>query len=62
MSTRSDHYGAERKKAIPSVRAVTDTELTERITAIRTEPNGTCGRPRAHRARRKPGTGCATLT
>jgi transposase InsO family protein len=54
--SRAAYY--QRKKAIPSARAVTDAELTERINAIHSESKGTYGSPRVHRALRKQGIGC----
>ena len=54
--SRAAYY--QRRKAVPSHRAVTDAELTERITAIHTESKGTYGSPRVHRALRKQGVGC----
>src|SRR5664280_1752328 len=54
--SRAAYY--QRRKAVPSHRAVTDTELTERINAIHIESKGTYGSPRVHRALRKQGGGC----
>jgi putative transposase len=54
--SRAAYY--QRKRAIPSHRAVTDAELTERINAIHAESKGTYGSPRVHRALRKQGVGC----
>jgi len=54
--SRAAYY--QRRKAVPSHRAVTDTELTERINAIHVESKGTYGSPRVHRALRKQGVGC----
>jgi len=54
--SRAAYY--QRRKAVPSHRAVTDTELTERINAIHAESKGTYGSPRVHRALRKQGVGC----
>jgi len=48
----------QRRTAAPSVRAVTDAELTMKITAIHTESKGTYGSPRMHRALRKSGVAC----
>lgn len=45
--SKSAYY--QRKKAIPSVRAVTDAELTAKIKAIHTESDGTYGSPRVYR-------------
>jgi transposase InsO family protein len=47
-----------RRTAAPSVRAVTDAELTKKITAIHAESKGTYGSPRMHRALRKNGVDC----
>ena len=54
--SRAAYY--QRRKAVPSHRAVTDAELTERINAIHDESKGTYGSPRVHRALRKQGVGC----
>ncbi|MGP0108419.1 MAG: IS3 family transposase [Acidimicrobiales bacterium] len=54
--SRAAYY--QRRKAVPSHRAVTDAELTERINAIHAESKGTYGSPRVHRALRKQGVGC----
>jgi transposase InsO family protein len=40
-------------EAVPSARAVTDAELTEKITAAHTEPRGTYGYLRMHKALRQ---------
>jgi Transposase and inactivated derivatives len=54
--SRAAYY--QRRKAVPSHRAVTDGELAERINAIHVESKGTYGSPRVHRALRKQGVGC----
>ena len=54
--SRAAYY--QRRKAVRSHRAVTDTELTERINAIHAESKGTYGSPRVHRALHKQGVGC----
>jgi putative transposase len=54
--SRAAYY--QRKKAQLSARAVSDAELTEKITAIHTESKGTYGSPRVHRALRKAGVDC----
>ena len=54
--SRAAYY--QRRKAVPSHRAVTDAELTEKINAIHAESKGTYGSPRVHRALRKQGVGC----
>src|SRR6185437_8813699 len=46
---------SERKQAVPSPRALSDAEMTEKITAIHTESDGTYGSPRMHRELRKRG-------
>jgi len=46
--SRSAYY--QRKKAIPSARALGDAELTGKITAVHTESEGTYGSPRVHQA------------
>jgi len=51
--SKSAYY--ERKKAVPSARAVTDAELTEKITAAHTESKGTYGYLRVHQALRHDG-------
>ena len=48
--SKSAYY--ERKKAVPSARAVTDAELTKKITAVHTESQGTYGYRRVHKALR----------
>ena len=48
----------QRRAAAPSVRAVTDAELTEKITAVHAESNGTYGSPRVHRELAKRGVEC----
>jgi putative transposase len=44
--SRAAYY--ERRRGVPSARAVTDVTLTETITAIHTESKGTYGSPRVH--------------
>ncbi|MFN2615889.1 MAG: IS3 family transposase [Thermoleophilaceae bacterium] len=51
-------YYAQRSHA-PSRRAVSDAELTERITAIHDDSKGTYGAPRIHAQLRRDGTHCA---
>jgi transposase InsO family protein len=48
----------QRRAAAPSVRAVTDSELTEKITAVHAESKGTYGSPRVHRELAKRGVEC----
>ena len=45
--SRAAYY--QRRQAVPSQRAVTDAELTEKIKAIHAESKGTYGSPRIHR-------------
>ena len=45
--SRAAYY--QRRQAVPSKRAVTDVELTEKIKAIHAESKGTYGSPRIHR-------------
>jgi transposase InsO family protein len=54
--SRAAYY--QRKQAQRSARAISDAELTEKITAIHTESKGTYGSPRVHRALRKAGVDC----
>ena len=54
--SRAAYY--QRKAAVPSARAVTDAELTEKITAVHTESKGTYGSPRVHRELVKRGVAC----
>jgi len=49
--SRAAYY--ERKKAVPSVREVTDAELTERIKKVHAESKGTYGYLRVHQALRQ---------
>jgi HTH-like domain len=51
--SRAAYY--ERKKNVPSARALGDAELTERITKVHTESKGTYGYLRVHKALRKDG-------
>ncbi len=51
--SRAAYY--ERKKDIPSARALTDAELTEKITEVHAESKGTYGNLRVHKALRKDG-------
>jgi putative transposase len=51
--SKSAYY--ERKKAIPSVREITDSELVEKITVAYTVSKGTYGYLRVHKALRKDG-------
>ncbi len=51
--SKSAYY--ERKKDLPSARAITDAELTEQIKQVHTESQGTYGYLRVHRALRKEG-------
>ena len=48
----------ERLNGTPSTRKRSDAELTEQITAIHAESNGTYGSPRVHQALRKQGVAC----
>ena len=54
--SRAAYY--QRRKSVPSARAVTDAELMDKITAIHAESKGTYGSPRMHRALRKQGAEC----
>jgi putative transposase len=54
--SRAAYY--ERKKDVPSARAVTDAELTEQITAVHQESKGTYGSPRVHAELRRQGVSC----
>jgi putative transposase len=54
--SKSAYY--ERRHAVPSTREITDAELTEKITAIHTESNGTYGSPRVHMELVKRGEDC----
>ena len=56
--SKSAYY--ERKKAIPSVREVTDVELTEQIEEHHRESKGTYGYLRVHKALRKDGVEVGT--
>lgn len=51
--SRAAYY--ERRKAVPSPRAITDAELTERIEKVHTDSKGTYGYLRVHQALRKDG-------
>jgi transposase InsO family protein len=48
----------QRRNGEPSLREVTDAELTEKIRAIHAESNGTYGSPRVHRELRDRGITC----
>jgi putative transposase len=54
--SRAAYY--ERRRGVPSARAVTDAQLTETITAIHTESKGTYGSPRVHHELLHRGTTC----
>jgi putative transposase len=54
--SRAAYY--ERKQDVPSQRELTDTELTEKITAVHTESKGTYGSPRVHQELVKRGVAC----
>jgi transposase InsO family protein len=51
--SRSAYY--ERRKAIPSQRAITDAELTHKIKVVHSESDGTYGSPRVHEVLRRQG-------
>ena len=51
--SRAAYYA--RRQAIPSVRALTDAELTEQIRAIHATSDGTYGSPRVHKELRHQG-------
>jgi len=53
--SKSAYY--ERKKAVPSPRELTDRELTEKITAVHAESDGTYGSPRVHKELHHRGVG-----
>jgi putative transposase len=48
----------QRRSDVPSVREVTDTELTERITVVHAASKGTYGSPRVHAELRRQGVTC----
>jgi len=48
----------ERRRGVPSARAATDAELTEKIIAVHTESKGTYGSPRVHQELVKRGVAC----
>jgi putative transposase len=54
--SKSAYY--ERKKHVPSVRDISDIELTAKITAVHTESGGTYGSPRIHHELVSRGTAC----
>jgi putative transposase len=54
--SRAAYY--QRRNGEASIREVTDTELTEKITAVHTESKGTYGSPRVHRELRDRGLSC----
>jgi putative transposase len=54
--SRAAYY--QRKGAVPSKRAVTDAELTEKITEVHAESKGTYGSPRVHQELVKRGVAC----
>jgi putative transposase len=54
--SRAAYY--EPKQDVPSQRELTDTELTEKITAVHTESKGTYGSPRVHQELVKRGVAC----
>ena len=54
--SRAAYY--ERRRATPCQRAVTDAELTEKITAIHAESKGTYGSPRVHQELRRRRVDC----
>lgn len=54
--SRAAYY--ERRRGVPSARAVDDVELTEKITAIHAASNGTYGSPRVHQELVKCGVAC----
>jgi len=54
--SRAAYY--ERRRAVPSQREVSDAELSEKISAIFTESNGTYGSPRVHKELVNRGVEC----
>ena len=54
--SRAAYY--QRRNGKASIREVTDTELTEKITAVHKESKGTYGSPRVHRELRDQGLSC----
>ena len=54
--SRAAYY--ERRRAVPSQREVDDAELSEKISAIFTESNGTYGSPRVHKELVNRGVEC----
>jgi putative transposase len=54
--SRAAYY--QRKSDTPSARAVTDAELTAKITAVHSESKGTYGSPRVHKELVKRGVAC----
>lgn len=51
--SKSAYY--QRRKAIPSLRDITDVELTHKIKAVHSQSDGTYGSPRVHEALRRQG-------
>ena len=54
--SRAAYY--ERRRNVPSQRAVTDAELTKQITGVHDESKGTYGSPRVHEELCKRGVAC----
>jgi transposase InsO family protein len=54
--SRAAYY--QRRRAVPSARALADRVLTATIRAIHAESDGTYGSPRVHQQLRKRGTRC----
>lgn len=54
--SRAAYY--QRRRGVPSARDVSDTELTEQITAVHTESKGTYGSPRVHQELHRRGVEC----
>jgi putative transposase len=54
--SRAAYY--QRRNGDPSIREVTDAELTKKITTVHAESKGTYGSPRVHRELRKRGVAC----
>lgn len=53
--SKSAYY--QRRRAVPSARELSDRELTDKITDIHTESDGTYGSPRVHKELRHRGVG-----